>query len=379
MAPWLGFIRLSDQTPNLEGFSPARSGPRVTVIVPARNEAGTIETVVRSVLASSYPELELVVVDDRSTDTTAEIVERIAAGDARLRLVHGAELPEGWYGKPWACVQGWRAATGDALLFTDADTRHGPELIPRAVSALEQHSEGIVTVSPSQLCVSFWERVVMPQIWLLLGIRYHPKAVTRAKRARDVIANGQFVMVTRAAYEAVGTHEVVRGEVAEDLALAQAFHATGRPVFFAFATRLMETRMYESLPHLVEGWSKNIYLGGRRSFPNEPVLRALVPLALSGVMIFWLVPAVVLALALIGSMPVWLLAPAALAVLLSIAFWMALSMGMGIPPQYGAAYPLGAGVMLYIVMRSAWRGGGKVEWKGRVYKQTDRRTGGQTD
>ena len=366
-APWLGFLRLADETPSLEQFPPARSGPRVSVIVPARNEANVIETVTRSVLGSSYPDLELIVVDDRSTDSTAEIVEGISAQDTRLRLVHGTDLPEGWYGKPWACVQGWRAATGDVLVFTDADTRHAPELLPRAVSALERHSSGIVTVSPRQLCLSFWERVVMPQIWLLLGIRYHPKAVTRAKRARDVIANGQFIMVTRAAYEAVGTHEVVRGEVAEDLALAQAFHAAGRPIFFAFATRLMETRMYESLPHLVEGWSKNVYLGGRRSFPDEPVLRSLVPLALSGAMLFWLIPLFAALLAVAGALPAPFLAAGALAVLLSLAFWMTMVTAMGVPPQYGLAYPLGAAVMLYIVLRSAWRGGARVEWKGRVY------------
>lgn len=365
--PWLGFIRLSDHRPNLEHFPPAPSGPRVSVIIPARNEAGTIETVVRSVLASEYADLELIVVDDRSTDATAALVERIAKTDTRLRLVRGDELPEGWYGKPWACVQGWRVATGDALIFTDADTRHAPGLIPRAVSALSAHPDGIVTVSPHQLCLSFWERVVMPQIWLLLGIRYHPKAVSRARRSRDVIANGQFIMVTRSAYEAVGTHEVVRSEVAEDLALAQAFHANGRRVFFAFATRLMETRMYESLPHLVEGWSKNIFLGGRRSFPDEPLLRALVPVALSGAMIFWLIPVIALLLTLAGIAPSSFLEPAGIAIGLSAGFWVSMAVAMGIPPQYGLAYPLGAAMMLYIVLRSAWRGGGRVEWKGRIY------------
>ena len=351
----------------------------MSVIVPARNEAGTIETVVRTVLASEYPDLELIVVDDRSTDATAAIVERIAATDRRLRLVHGAELPDGWYGKPWACVQGWRSATGDALVFTDADTRHAPELLPRAVSALAVHGDGIVTVSPRQLCLSFWERLVMPQIWLLLGIRYHPKAVSRARRARDVIANGQFIMVSRTAYESVGTHETVRAEVAEDLALAQAFHAAGRPIFFAFATELMETRMYESLPHLIEGWSKNIFLGGRRSFPDEPLLRSLVPLALSGAMVFWLVPIAALLLAVAGLAPAWFVEPAGMAATLSAGFWVSMSVAMRIPPQYGLGYPLGAAVMLYIVLRSALRGGRRVEWKGRVYGgQADRRTDGLT-
>ncbi len=107
----------------------------------------------------------------------------------------------------------------------------------------------------------------------------------------------------RESYEAVGTHQLVRGEVAEDLALAQAFHRAGRRIHFAFAERLMETRMYRSLPHLVEGWSKNVYLGGRRSFPENPVLRALVPVMLAASFGFWLVPPVALGLGAGGLGP----------------------------------------------------------------------------
>ena len=372
-APFLAFLRLARRTPSLADFPPVAEGPRLSVIVPARNESRTVETVVRTVLASAYPDLELIVVDDRSTDDTAAIVARLARDDPRLRLVHGAELPEGWYGKPWACVQGARAASGSLLLFTDADTRHTPELIPRAVSALLERRDGLVTVAPLQLCLSFWERVVMPQVWLLLGVRYHPSAVNRARRPRDVIANGQFILTTREAYEEVGTHEVVRHEVAEDLALAQAYHARGRRVFFVFAMDLMETRMYENLPHIVEGWSKNLYLGGRRSFPDEPLLRALVPLALAGVMVFWLAPVALLLLALAGAAPASLALPAALAVALSAAFWMTVTADMRIPPLHGLAYPAGALVVLYIIARSTIRGAGQVEWKGRVYDTTPAR------
>jgi hypothetical protein len=206
----------------------------------------------------------------------------------------------------------------------------------------------------------------MPQIWFLLGVRYHPLAVNRARRARDVIANGQFIMVRRDAYERVGTHAAVRGEVAEDLALAQAFFSAGLRSWFAFAESLMETRMYESLPHLVEGWSKNIYLGGRRSFPDEPVRRAMVPLALITAIAFWLVPPLVLAGALAGAWPA-LTTAAAAATGLSVCFWMLMSAGMRIPVRYGILYPLGAGVLLYVVARSTWRGSRRVEWRGRTY------------
>ena len=141
----------------------------------------------------------------------------------------------------------------------------------------------------------------MPQIWLLLGLRYHPREVNRARRERDVIANGQFILTTREAYDAVGTHAAVRHEVAEDLALAQAYLRHGRRIHFAFAERLMETRMYQGLPQLVEGWSKNVYLGGRRSFPEEPARRALVPAMLLAAMGFWLLPPLVLLAGTLGA------------------------------------------------------------------------------
>jgi len=363
LVPFASLFRLANTSPDLS-HAPLAEGTLVSVIIPARNESATIETVIRSVLGSTYQPLELLVVDDGSTDDTAEIVGRLAAEDPRLRLVPGEPLPPGWYGKPWACLQGYRAAKGDLLLFTDADTRHQPELIARSAGALRAEAADMVTVAPRQLCVTFWERVVMPQIWLLLALRYHPARVNRARRERDVIANGQFILMSRVSYEAVGTHEVVRGEVAEDLALAQAFHRGGRRIHFAFAERLMETRMYRSLPEMVEGWSKNMYLGGRRSFPGEPLLQALVPVMLVASFAFWLVPPAVLALTgARGGVG----AAAVLATGLCALFWVLISLGMRIPAWYGLLYPLGALTALGIGIRSAWRGGRKVEWRGRAY------------
>jgi chlorobactene glucosyltransferase len=371
-APFLSLPTLARQSPNLAGATPA-SGRLVSMIIPARNEAATIETVTRSILASTYEPLEVVVVDDRSSDGTWALVERIAAVDRRVRLVRGAELPDGWFGKPHACWQGYRAARGDILVFTDADTRHEPALLVHAVGALQAERADLLTAAAHQLCVGFWERVVMPQIWLLLGVRYHPARVNRASRPRDAIANGQFIMMPRAAYEAIGTHEAVRGEVAEDLALAQRCVALGRKLHFAYAHTLLETRMYRSLGHLVEGWSKNIYLGARRSFPNEPLLRALVPLLLVLPMLFWLLPPLALGWAALSAAPAAsaLTGAALAATVLSVIFWMLLCYGMRIPPLYGAGYPMGALVVLFIVARSVARGGRAVEWKGRTYAVDD--------
>jgi chlorobactene glucosyltransferase len=338
----------------------------VSVIVPARNESATIGTVVGSILATTYRPFELLVVDDRSSDETAAIVERLTA-DTRLRLILGEELPEDWYGKPWACFQGYRQARGEILLFTDADTRHHPELLGRAVGALLEERAGLLTVLPAQRCVTLWERIVMPQIWFLLALRYVPTSVNRARRARDVIANGQFILTTREAYEAAGTHKAVRQEVAEDLALAQTYLQRGLKLHLVFAERLMETRMYHGLAHLVEGWSKNMYLGGRRSFPDEPLRRALVPLMLVLAMFFWLAPPATLVAMAINPALAPLALPTLLATGLSALFWILICYGMGIPALYGLGYPIGALVTLYIALRSTWRGSRKVVWRGRVY------------
>jgi hypothetical protein len=125
--------------------------------------------------------------------------------------------------------------------------------------------------------------------------------------------------------------------------------------------------MYHDLPHIIEGWSKNLYLGGRRSFPDEPLLAALVPVALGGAILFWLVPLLAVALILAGALTPTYLGAAVAAVGVSVLFWGLVSAGMRIPPWYGLAYPLGALAVLYIVFRSTWRGAGKIEWKGRSY------------
>jgi chlorobactene glucosyltransferase len=375
LIPFFTLIRLGRRGPNLSD-APRAGGPMVSVIVPARNEAENIVTVVRSILASSYEPFELIVVDDRSTDATTERVRSLAS-DSRLRLVLGNELPAGWFGKPWACVQGYGEARGELLLFTDADTKHEPELLSRAVGALLTQQAALVTVAPRQRCVTFWERIVMPQIWFLLALRYTPQSVNRARKGRDVIANGQFILTTRQAYVAAGTHAAVRGEVAEDLALAQTYLRHGLRLHFAFAERLMETRMYRGLGDLIEGWSKNIYVGGRRSFSEEPVLRALVPVMLATALLFWLVPPAVLLASWLGGLLAHFQAAAGAAVAASAVFWILVSGGMKIPVWYGLGYPLGAVMALYITLRSTWRGTRKVEWRGRVYRQAERRGSGE--
>lgn len=336
------------------------------MIVPARNEAEVIERCVVSILGSSYGPLELIVVDDRSTDDTAAIVARLAARDPRLQLVHGADLPAGWFGKPWACVQGYRAATGELLCFTDADTIHEPDLLAHSVGALEAMEASLFTVLGGQICLGPAERLVLPQIFYLLLGKFHPRAVNRARSDIDVIANGQYLMMSRTEYERVGTHERVHGEVAEDLALGQEVFRAGGKVRMAYANDLIRTRMYTDWRHIREGWSKNLALGSRRGFQRYPVLGVIAPWLVALVFIGWLVPPVILGLSWAG-IETRFETLALAATCLSALFWMTFDASTGIPFYWGLGYPVGALGALYITLRSIFRGGRKVEWKGRVY------------
>jgi chlorobactene glucosyltransferase len=358
------FVSYRLRAPRLRDYAPDPGGALVSVIIPARNEAANIARCVRSVLATTYRPIELLVVDDRSEDATADIVAGIAAEPAsagRVRLIRGAELPAEWFGKPWALVQGYREAKGDLLIFTDADTAHEPELIARAVAALRAERVDLVSVLGRQELGSFWERLVQPHVFLALGARVGSfNRVNRTRVAWDAIANGQFILTSRTAYDAVGTHAAVRATVAEDLAIAQSYVRAGRDIFLIHATEFMTTRMYASLGAILEGWSKNLALGTPLMLPPIPWLRRIAPWFIWVPALAWIAPPVVWAVA--GG-AAWGVATA-----VSLAIWIGVCVSEGAPAWYALLYPLGAAMLAFIMMRSAWRGGRRVEWKGRRYR-----------
>jgi len=374
--PWVllfGFLTLVVRLPRpLPMARWTGAPPRVSVIVPARNEAGNVERVLRSLAASEWPDLEIILVDDRSEDATAEIARGVARElhhpTLRIQVVEGQELPEGWLGKPWACMQGAQAATGEVLLFTDADTRHGPDLLGRAVTELRASGAGALTLAGRQLMESFWEAAVQPQIFTSMLLRYwnqrdrHPP-----ERWRDAIANGQFIMFERETYTAIGGHEAVRGEVVEDLKMAQQLVRSGHALEIRMAEDAFATRMYESLGDIVRGWSKNVVLGGIATIPPGWLRRITPPFMVFGGAVLWLLPVVVLGWMLVAGATGVLLGWSLAVVGMTALFWSVASARMGVSPLYGLAYPLGAAVTTYIFLR-AWLRGGQVEWKGRRYQ-----------
>ncbi len=355
--------RSAARRPRLDEYPALASGPLVSVIVPARDEAVNIEVCVRSILASGYRSLELVVVDDRSTDGTAAIVERVARepeAGARVRLVRGLELPDGWFGKQWAMVQGYRTARGELLLFTDADTRHHAELLSRAVQALHAERVALVSVLSQQEMVTFWERLVQPHVFFALAARVGDvRRVNRTRVEWDAIASGQFILTTRAAYETAGTHEAVKHSVVDDMALAQAYVRHHLDIFLTHGEEYMSTRMYRNLAAILEGWTKNLATGVPLAFPPSPLLRRAAPFFMWLPALVWIVPPV------LWTLFGW--AWAAATTVISLCVWLVVYRAAGAPLRYALLYPIGAAMVAYIMIRSALRGSRRVEWRGRVY------------
>jgi len=358
--------------------------PMVSVIIPARNEAANIERCLRSVLASTYTPLEVIVVDDHSTDGTGNIARRIAEEDARVQrggdervpagerarvqVISAPDLPDGWFGKQWACHTAAQRARGELLCFTDADTTHGPELLARSVNALRVRGSALFTVAGHQEAVSFWEKAIQPFVFAILLSRFGgTEGMSRSTRPLDKIANGQYLLITREAYNASGGHETVRSHVAEDLRLAQTFTTLGLPVHMELAQHHLSTRMYTSLGEIRRGWGKNVYAAGRDTFPLGPVTGRIFPFIfpLPG-----LVPLIPLVFLLLGALDV--LGPGALlfgsvATVATLLFWMGVYAYSRLNPLWAFCFPLAAIVFSAISAEAAWRGN-RVSWKGRAYQ-----------
>jgi glycosyltransferase involved in cell wall biosynthesis len=353
-----------------EGAAVGPNAPSVSLVIPARNEARNIRRCVESALASEYPDLEVVVVDDHSTDATGTIVQEIVTRDARLHVVAAAPLPRSWFGKQWACATGAAVSRGAIVGFVDADTWQAPDLVPRVVRAMEARDSDLLTVAGTQELGSFWERVVQPHVFAILVARYGgTEAVNESRHVAQKIANGQCLFVRREAYDAMGGHAAVRDKVAEDLALAQRFFAAGKRVTLVLGLEQLRTRMYTSLRELVEGWGKNLYAGGRDAMPFGAIGRVLYPVLLVLPALSGLVPPILLALSLAGVFGHGVLAWSAVVTTVNLVSWLVVYLWLGLSPLYALLHPLGAVVLLYVALSSIVRGR-RVRWKGRAYVST---------
>ncbi|MFN8434233.1 MAG: glycosyltransferase [Anaerolineales bacterium] len=347
------------------------SAPKVSVCIPARNEETNIRRCVEAVLHQDYPNFEVIVLDDRSTDSTLTLLKEIASRDSRLLPISGSDLPEGWAGKPHALYQASAAAKGEWLCFVDADTFLAPNALSAVYAKAIETKADLFTVMTKQILGSFWERTVMPLVMTALSVGFSPRKVNDPSR-RDAVANGQFIFIKRSIYDLIGGHEKIKDQIVEDKALSENVKWNGHRLVVANGMQLISTRMYTSLETMWEGWTKNIYLG-LRDHPSLLLLGAF---------------GATLALLAALFLPVWPLL--GLGWFLNDSGWMALvvivealfvwgylivirariAQEMDIPRWYAWTTPLGAGVFAAMMLTSAWKviSGQGVTWRGRNYK-----------
>lgn len=349
---------------------PPSDAPLISFCVPARNEERNIRACVEGLLAQDYPNFEVIVLDDRSTDETLEILRQLAAQDERLKIVSGSDLPAGWAGKPHALYQASAAARGEWLCFVDADTFLSRSTLSSCYAKVIETKADMFTIMTFQILGSFWEKVVMPLVMTALSVGFSPRKVNDPKR-KDAIANGQFILMKRSVYNAIGGHESVKNQIVEDKAISEQVKWNGYRLVVADGSQVTQTRMYTSLPEIWEGWTKNIYLGLRDQ-------AGLLWLGLFGAFVALLAALFLPIWPFLGIR--WYLNDGgwmALAVIAeSLLLWVYLihiraqvSHKMKISRWYAFTTPLGAAVFAAMMITSAFRvlTGKGVTWKGRLY------------
>lgn len=344
--------------------------PLVSICVPARNEERNIRACVEGLLAQDYPHFEVIVLDDRSTDGTSAILADLASQDVRLHVISGSELPPGWAGKPHALYQASGAARGKWLCFVDADTFLSPMTLSACYAKAMETQADMFTIMTFQILGSFWEKTVMPLVLTALSVGFSPRKVNDPNR-KDSIANGQFILIKRSVYDAIGGHERVKDSIVEDKAISEQVKWNGFRLIVADGYALVRTRMYTSLPEIWEGWTKNIYLGLRdqTGLLWLGVFGAFVALLAA----FFLPAWPVLGIAWYLNDGGWM---AATVMVESLVFWAYLiyvramvARKMEISPWYALTTPVGAAVFAAMMITSALRvlTGKGVTWKGRTY------------
>lgn len=357
----------------VEPSPPPPNPPLISVCIPARNEERNIRACVEAVLSQDYPNLEVIVLDDRSTDSTHEILVSIRSATRpadKLHIIDGSDLPSGWAGKPHALYQASASARGDWLCFIDADTFLEPSVISSTYAKALETQADMFTIMTFQILGSFWERTVMPLVMTALSVGFSPRKVNDPT-TKDAIANGQFILIKRSVYDAIGGHESVKDSIVEDKAISQQVKWNGYRLVVADGRQVAKTRMYTSLPEMWEGWTKNIYLGLRDQ-------AGLLWLRAFGAFLAFMASVFLPLWPLLGT--IWLLNGGgwmATAVLLeALALWVYLvymrakvAKTMNISPAYALTTPLGAGVFGAMMLTSAWRVVSRkgVTWKGRTY------------
>ncbi len=243
--------------PYLKHYGSTEYTPFVSILVPARNEEKNIEGIITSLKEQDYPEFEIIILDDESTDSTYSLGSKYQ--DKRMKIIKGNVLPGEWLGKNWACQQLADSAKGNIFIFTDADNRHSINAVKSTVSAMQKHNLDFLSAFPQQFAISFWEKMIVPMIDLII-YSFLPMWFTYLLPFKSLAAaNGQWIAIRKEAYLRLGGHKSVKGKVVEDIELARRAKSLGLKTLVASGKDLVYSRMYESLEEIKNGLGKNLY------------------------------------------------------------------------------------------------------------------------
>jgi len=350
----------------LSDKSPLRVFPRVSILLPARNEERNLESCVRSLLAQKYHDFQIVVLDDESSDSTWQILVSLASEDDRIRIIKGKPLPEGWIGKNWACHQLSQVADGELLLFTDADTRHHPSILSDAISAMMAGEADLITAIPHEEVISWAERLAIPVIFFCM-MCFVPLGLAYRLRAPILSATiGQFMMFRKTAYRRIGGHAAIKQNAVDDIALGRNIKSHGLRWHLYDGRDRIRCRMYEDFSQVYQGLSKNLFA----VFNYKLTITLFIWVWLS---IVFFSPLIVLALWFIGmTIPSLSILLAATSVAIASVLWGITYWRFGFPRYLTFLYPVSMILVFTIAMSSIILTlMGRTTWKGRTLVRQD--------
>jgi chlorobactene glucosyltransferase len=351
----------------LHSYPPASISPRFSLLVPARNEEDNIGKCVGTLLAQDYPDYQVIVLDDNSTDRTWEILQEMAAKDKRLTLLKGKPLPDDWLGKHWACHQLAQASDGELLLFVDADTWSQPDMLHCAVAALAGEDATLVSALPRQVIGSWSEVLSIPAFYLgmLSGV---PLGLTRLQRNPLLFSVlGQFLLFKRSTYEAVGGYASVRQNIVDDIAIGRKVHSMGMAYRLLDGNGQVSCRMYRNFDQVWKGLTKSTFA----SFNFDPLFLIFMWMV---VLAIFVEPWIMLFIGLAQpALPFEIMAQAAMAVFLSLLLFTISNHRFQFPLYYVFLAPISALFMTAVAFSSmVLTMQGKAKWKGRSMPKTVR-------
>ena len=352
--------------PWVKNFAPASDAqcPFISLLFAARNEEEKLPAALASLAAIDYPNLEIIAVDDRSTDATARILDDFAAAHPHFRVVHVKELPAGWLGKPHALQRAYGASSGEWLIFTDADVWFKSDVVRRALTIAQEKNLDHLTLFCDIQMVGFWEKVLITFFGLWFHMATDPHGVSNPRSAAYV-GVGAFQMLKRSAYEAAGTHRRLAMEVVDDMKLGKIVKMAGFRSGAAVARDFLAVRWHAGAGNLIRGVTKNFFAGASFSL-------WMVSLSIAGTLLLNVAP-----FAALPFVHGWALALALVSVAIMLGFHAGVDIVMRVSPLYALTFPLGAAILAYMLLRSTvvtLRQGGII-WRDTFYPLDDLKRG----